>query len=268
MFANPDLQRHVGKLYGKYSGEVTENQDDEHWADQRQCAIGVRHRDDGVARPCLPYGHFFIPHVGAKVWVEFEAGDPSYPLWVGAWYPSGTVPPEAAIAPPDNRVIQTPSGHTIELHGQGRRGEDRHPAQTKLVRLNRQGRERGHRQPERLDADPERERRKFVLVEQHGNSVTMTENGIVIVNSDGSAAVELSADMARVAAKNIVLQGSTVALGADAAEPTIMGQAFKTMWDMFIFHTHATAMGPSGPPLPPAQPLLPGVTLTSAVVVK
>jgi uncharacterized protein involved in type VI secretion and phage assembly len=68
-----------------------------------------------IARPCFPYGHFFVPPPGTKVWVEFEAGDPSYPLWVGTWYASGEVPPEADVDPPDARVIQTASGHTIQL---------------------------------------------------------------------------------------------------------------------------------------------------------
>ena len=108
----------------------------------------------------------------------------------------------------------------------------------------------------------------MVVVEQHGNSINMTEKGITIVNNDGSAALELGADMARLIAKNIVLQGSSVALGADAMEPTIMGQSFKTLWDTFIMHTHPTGVGPSGPPVPPAMPLMPGKDLTSAVVVK
>src|SRR5690606_18901544 len=68
-----------------------------------------------LARACMPYGHFYVPPVGAHVWVEFEAGDPDYPLWVGAWYPEAEVPVEAKVTPPDSRVIQTPAGHTIQI---------------------------------------------------------------------------------------------------------------------------------------------------------
>ncbi|MBI4671168.1 MAG: phage tail protein, partial [Chloroflexi bacterium] len=113
---SPDLQRHVDKYYGKYSGTVTDNQDAQQVGCIKVTVPSVFGKDMEVtARPCLPYGHFFVPHVGAKVWVEFEAGDTHFPIWVGVWYPNGKPPPEAVITPPDNRVIQTPSGHTIEI---------------------------------------------------------------------------------------------------------------------------------------------------------
>src|SRR5438093_1586430 len=110
-----DLKRHAGKFYGKYSGEVTDNHDDDFFGRIKVKVPSVFGADVEVrARPCFPYGHFFVPPVGAKVWVEFEAGNTSYPLWVGTWYPQGKTPQPAAMAPPDNRVIQTASGHTIE----------------------------------------------------------------------------------------------------------------------------------------------------------
>ena len=35
------------------------------------------------ALPCVPPGLELMPKVGDVVWVEFEAGDPSYPVWMG-----------------------------------------------------------------------------------------------------------------------------------------------------------------------------------------
>ena len=32
-----------------------------------------------------------LPPVGAGVWVEFEAGDPSYPIWAGCYWASDDV---------------------------------------------------------------------------------------------------------------------------------------------------------------------------------
>ena len=52
---------------------------------------------------------------GAAVWVEFEAGDTGYPLWVGTWYPQGSVPPEADKPSAPGRVVHTPAGHVVEL---------------------------------------------------------------------------------------------------------------------------------------------------------
>ncbi|QQM44577.1 phage baseplate assembly protein V [Streptomyces liliifuscus] len=68
---------------------------------------------DALARPCLPYGHFFVPPVGAKVWVAFENGDPGAPVWIGTWWPRGELPTEAGS--PDRRVVKTSSGHVIVL---------------------------------------------------------------------------------------------------------------------------------------------------------
>lgn len=37
------------------------------------------------ALPCLPVSSRAIPKVGAGVWVMFEAGDPSRPVWMGVF---------------------------------------------------------------------------------------------------------------------------------------------------------------------------------------
>lgn len=264
-----DLKRHAGKFYGKYSGEVMDNMDDDFFGRIKVKVPSVFGADVVVrARPCFPYGHFFVPPVGAKVWVEFEAGDRHYPLWVGTWYPQGKTPPEAAISPAENRVIQTAAGHTIEI--QDKNGEEKITIRHKLnsfVAIDKDGSVIiGNHKGSTLVLNGKDE--NLVLVDQHGNSVTMTGHGVVIVNKDGSAAVELSADMARMAATNIVLQGSSVVVGADAAEPTILGTTFALMYNT---HTHGTALGPSTPPIPTGLPLGPapaGQGLTSAVAVK
>jgi uncharacterized protein involved in type VI secretion and phage assembly len=61
------------------------------------------------AMPCVPVaginmGVFTVPPIGAGVWVEFEHGDPEYPIWVGGYWGSAaetptlskTVPPPIA----------------------------------------------------------------------------------------------------------------------------------------------------------------------------
>jgi uncharacterized protein involved in type VI secretion and phage assembly len=67
------------------------------------------------ARPCFPYGHFFVPEIDDNVWVAFENGEPSAPVWLGIWYAAGAVPPDGAVSPPVKRVVQTASGHRILL---------------------------------------------------------------------------------------------------------------------------------------------------------
>jgi len=67
------------------------------------------------ALPCVPVaglqtGVFTLPPLVAEVWVEFEQGDPDYPIWVGGyWGDPGEVPALAQTVPPGvfGFVIQT-----------------------------------------------------------------------------------------------------------------------------------------------------------------
>ena len=66
------------------------------------------------AMPCVPLagintGMLAIPQVGSGVWVEFEQGDPDYPVWVGGFW--GT----AAEIPVLSRTVpQLISGITLQ----------------------------------------------------------------------------------------------------------------------------------------------------------
>jgi uncharacterized protein involved in type VI secretion and phage assembly len=58
------------------------------------------------AMPCVPVagiqmGMFTVPPIGSGVWVEFEQGDPDYPIWVGCfWGTAAEVPALARMVPP------------------------------------------------------------------------------------------------------------------------------------------------------------------------
>jgi uncharacterized protein involved in type VI secretion and phage assembly len=57
----------------------------------------------GWARACTPYagngfGFAFLPQAGAGVWIEFEGGDASLPIWSGCYWHDGEVPPDAAAS--------------------------------------------------------------------------------------------------------------------------------------------------------------------------
>jgi uncharacterized protein involved in type VI secretion and phage assembly len=63
------------------------------------------------AMPCAPVGGlqmgiFSVPPVGAGVWVEFEQGDPDYPIWVGCyWGEAAETPVLAHAVPPEVAAI-------------------------------------------------------------------------------------------------------------------------------------------------------------------
>ena len=37
-------------------------------------------------------GDFCLPKVGDTVWIEFEEGDPTRPIWVGGWWSTASTP--------------------------------------------------------------------------------------------------------------------------------------------------------------------------------
>ncbi|MGH7870451.1 MAG: phage baseplate assembly protein V, partial [Candidatus Dormibacteraceae bacterium] len=114
------------RYYGKYRGIVLINID----LEQRGRIIAMVPDVLGLtpsnwALPCVPIagkqeGTFMVPQIGAKVWIEFEQGDPDYPIWVGGFWGSfAEVPPAAAIPPAippgQNIVIQTTLQHSLIL---------------------------------------------------------------------------------------------------------------------------------------------------------
>ena len=97
-------------FYGKYRGTVVNNVDP-----MLTGRIQVMVPDiagfipSTWAMPCVPVaginmGVFTVPPIGSGVWVEFEHGDPEYPIWVGGYWGSAaetptlskTVPPPIA----------------------------------------------------------------------------------------------------------------------------------------------------------------------------
>jgi uncharacterized protein involved in type VI secretion and phage assembly len=95
------------RYHGKYRGTVLNNVDPMQIGRIQAIVPDVT----GVAptswaMPCLPVagintGMFTVPPIGAGVWVEFEHGDPDYPIWVGGfWGSAAEVPLLAHAVPP------------------------------------------------------------------------------------------------------------------------------------------------------------------------
>jgi uncharacterized protein involved in type VI secretion and phage assembly len=102
------------RFYGKYRGIVTA-------VDQATLRIKATvpavlgTTPTGWCLPCVPYagpgaGFFFIPDAGAAVWIEFEGGDVSYPIWSGCFWRAGELPADAA---PATRGLVTAAPHKL-----------------------------------------------------------------------------------------------------------------------------------------------------------
>jgi len=100
------------KFFGKYRGMVVTGLDPEGRGRilvQAPDVLGI-----GIstwAMPCLPFaglqmGMYVVPPPNAGVWIEFEKGDPDYPIWTGCWWGSRLeVPLTAQTAPPALPIV-------------------------------------------------------------------------------------------------------------------------------------------------------------------
>ncbi|MFQ5525104.1 MAG: phage baseplate assembly protein V [Thermoanaerobaculia bacterium] len=78
-------------FFGKYRGVVTNNIDPLGLHRIMVNVPAVPHALLTWAHPCVPYagklvGHYTIPEIGSNVWVEFEGGNPSQPIWTGCYW--------------------------------------------------------------------------------------------------------------------------------------------------------------------------------------
>jgi uncharacterized protein involved in type VI secretion and phage assembly len=100
------------RFYGKYRGVVADNNDPTHRGRVQVSVPAVMGTTAVWAMPCVAYagagvGLFLIPDVGSGVWVEFEAGNPSYPIWVGCFWGDGQI--DTADAVPTIKFLKTTS---------------------------------------------------------------------------------------------------------------------------------------------------------------
>ena len=132
-------QRH--RFYGKYRGIVKEVLTGD---DLGKLVIMVRDvygwHELPPAWPCVPFagaqhGLVALPEENDGVWVEFEGGDISQPIWTGFWWATGEIPDPAApnvrtwatsgnlkiVLDDDNNELRLehPSGAAIKLSNDG-----------------------------------------------------------------------------------------------------------------------------------------------------
>ena len=104
------------RFYGKYQGIVVNNKDtDKLGRLEVKVPDVLGENKSGWARPCTPYagknvGLFLIPPIGTLVWVEFQQGDPDYPIWTGCfWAKKEEVPAleSSERGNPDIKILKT-----------------------------------------------------------------------------------------------------------------------------------------------------------------
>lgn len=92
------------RYYGKYRGTVLQNVDPEQLGRIQAMVPDVSGLlPSSWAMPCVPIagklsGTYVVPQVGAGVWIEFEQGDPDYPIWTGGFWGAAAEVPTLALA--------------------------------------------------------------------------------------------------------------------------------------------------------------------------
>lgn len=153
--------------YGIYSGLVEDNTAG---AGRLTVKVPALFEDDTVvARPALPYGVFFLPEKGCKVWVQFEGGVSTLPVWTGVQQLADEWPEP----PPDGRMLLTRAGHTLHLHD----ADDKE----QVVLTDGGG---GHR----LTLDKE----GATLAHHDGHAVKLTRDGVSVRHGTGTAEIVLT----------------------------------------------------------------------------
>jgi uncharacterized protein involved in type VI secretion and phage assembly len=107
-------------LFGKFRGVVVDSNDpDKRGRVQVKVPDALGESEVSWAEPCTAYagpdgvGFFTIPPKDTNVWVEFEQGDASYPIWAGCFWDKGDeVPAQQGTA--KQKVLKTKAG-TIKV---------------------------------------------------------------------------------------------------------------------------------------------------------
>ncbi len=94
------LERVKHRFYGKYRGTVTDV-DASTMRIKASVPAVLGNIPSGWCMACVPYagpsvGFVMLPEVGSGVWIEFEGGDVSFPIWVGGYWRSGEIPSKAS----------------------------------------------------------------------------------------------------------------------------------------------------------------------------
>jgi uncharacterized protein involved in type VI secretion and phage assembly len=111
------LERVRSRFYGKYRGSVVEVEEGGRGRIKAKVPAVLGDQKTGWCMPCVPYagkdvGIVFLPEVGSGVWIEFEGGDVSYPIWTGCYWRDDEMPSDAA---PAKKIIATKAGHQVLL---------------------------------------------------------------------------------------------------------------------------------------------------------
>jgi hypothetical protein len=212
-----DTTRHY---YGKYRGVISDNQDPDLRGRVRVLVPSILgETETDWAEPVIAFGGvadaglYLIPPVQAIVWVEFEEGDLSRPLWTGTrWLPASDTSGSDAIGPPEKLVLQSVGGHRFELDDTGGspRVVLRHSGGAAAT-LDENGSvklEDSSGAALTLDA----QQGQLLIEDANGNSITLDSSGVKVEDASGNQ-IALAASGLTLKGTMVTISGQQVSIG-------------------------------------------------------
>jgi uncharacterized protein involved in type VI secretion and phage assembly len=256
-----------GRYFGKYRAFVSDNADPENMGRLKLTIPSVLGDADSVwALPCVPYGggsdfgFLAIPPTGAQVIAEFMEGDPSSPLWTGAFWRQASELPAEQAGKPEVKVLKTESGHVLTFDDtDGTEVITLKSAQEASLVMNEEGSilltdKAGSTVT--LDANAS----EIKIEDANGNSIVLSSSGITCKDANGNEITAAGSGVTIKSSATISIEGSSVAIAGSGGEPLIKGTTFMSM---FNSHMHPTS-APGAPTGPPVVPMTPGALTTKS----
>lgn len=109
------------QYFGKYRAIVTNNKDPENMGRIKvRCPKVLGEYESAWCTPCVQSafndgGMFYVPSTNEVVWVEFEEGNPSKPIWVGSWWIPNRTPLQGSNNVEEKIMLVSRSQHIIEI---------------------------------------------------------------------------------------------------------------------------------------------------------
>lgn len=203
-------------------------------------------------------GVFFTPNVADVVWVSFEAGNPDKPVYFGGFMGNGKAAPEFDSYL--KRGFKTPAGHYVRVSDDE---DDQHITMSAsngaYATMNKDG-DLLLSSAEGSYINLSAKDMSTTIHDIGGALLTMKDGEATLVSSDGMVVKVGASGVTIISGKdavinasgNITLKSGTVDIGDGASEPLVLGNKFMSFFNQ---HTHASAMGPTAPPIVPMTQL-------------
>ena len=278
------------RFFGLYRGIVIDNEDPEQRGRVRIQVPSIGHQtEDDVplglyALPCSDglsvgasgkvHGTFLTPEIGDQVWVMFEKGLPTNPVYMGGWIHEGP-PTNEFKGNPKIRGLRTESGHVVKLNDDDAsitiaKGDGSGESEATMVAMTANS-EVIISTKDGNQVYLNNEAGEITVISKDGSLMSLSSDTAQLINSSGAIISASGEDVTISAPRNITLASGgkitlkgAVDIGAGPIyEPAVTGTTFSTT--VFAPHVH-TSTGPGNPTTPPVTPpAVPGNGLSLSV---